>query len=202
MGKKKKREEMEMVKMSLEKLNPAKYNPRVDLQPGDPRYERIRKSLKEFGLVEPLVWNKRTGNLVGGHQRLKQAGETEAWVSVVKLDEKREKALNLALNNPAGEWDHGKLRGMIQELQASEIDLEVTGFGREDIKKLLEPATLEPVSMDDLLKELDVSKAVDRPIWLTVRAGADKKQLLERAAESLKVEGTHVEKSWEGVEEE
>lgn len=49
----------------------APYNPRLDLKPGDPEYDKLAKVIGEFDLVEPLVWNKRTGNLVGGHQRLK-----------------------------------------------------------------------------------------------------------------------------------
>jgi len=57
--------------IDIDKLNPAKYNPRVDLKPGDPEYEKLKRSIKEFGYVEPIVWNKRTGNVVGGHQRLK-----------------------------------------------------------------------------------------------------------------------------------
>jgi ParB-like chromosome segregation protein Spo0J len=50
----------------IESINPAAYNPRVDLQPGDPDYARLQRSMDEFGFVEPLVWNRRTGNLVGG----------------------------------------------------------------------------------------------------------------------------------------
>ena len=52
--------------MQIEDINPAKYNPRLDLQPGDSEYEKIKRSIQEFGLVETLVWNKGTGNLVGG----------------------------------------------------------------------------------------------------------------------------------------
>jgi ParB-like chromosome segregation protein Spo0J len=52
-------------------LNPAKYNPRKDLKPGDAEYEKLLRSVKEFGYVEPVIWNERTGNIVGGHQRFK-----------------------------------------------------------------------------------------------------------------------------------
>jgi ParB-like chromosome segregation protein Spo0J len=62
---------MEIRKIPIEKLNPAAYNPRKDLQPGDPEYEKLKRSIQEFGYVEPIVWNKRTGNIVGGHQRYK-----------------------------------------------------------------------------------------------------------------------------------
>lgn len=85
--------------LPLKKLKPAKYNPR-DID--DDALAGLKASVERFGLVEPIVWNKRTGNVVGGHQRLKvlQAqGETEAQVQVVDLSPTEEKALNLTLNN-------------------------------------------------------------------------------------------------------
>ncbi len=81
------------------KLSP--YNPRKDLRPGDPAYDKLRKAILEFDMVEPLVWNKRSGRLIGGHQRLKilkEMGVENVQVSVVDLPEAKEKALNLALN--------------------------------------------------------------------------------------------------------
>ena len=58
-------------KIPANKLSPAKYNPRKDLQAGDPEFEKLLRSVEEFGYVEPVVWNERTGNIVGGHQRFK-----------------------------------------------------------------------------------------------------------------------------------
>jgi ParB-like chromosome segregation protein Spo0J len=87
--------------ISIDQLNAAVYNPRVDLQPGDPEYEKLRRSLDEFGYVDPIVWNEQTGNMVGGHQRYKvlvnEKGCTELAVSVVNLDPERERLLNLAV---------------------------------------------------------------------------------------------------------
>ena len=51
---------MEIRKIPIEQLNPAAYNPRKDLLPGDPEYEKLKRSMQEFGYVEPIVWNKRT----------------------------------------------------------------------------------------------------------------------------------------------
>src|SRR5262249_34293071 len=85
----------------ITKIQRALYNPRKTLKPGYPPYDRLRKGMETFGLVEPLVWNKRSGNLVGGHQRLsvlEQRGDVEVEVSVVDLGPREEKALNLALN--------------------------------------------------------------------------------------------------------
>ena len=52
---------MKIQKIKIENLNPAKYNPRKDLQPGDPEYEKLKRSIEEFGYVEPIIWNEKTG---------------------------------------------------------------------------------------------------------------------------------------------
>ena len=62
---------MQIIRKRISELIPAPYNPRKDIQPGDPEYEKLKRSLEEFGYVEPVIWNARTGYVVGGHQRLK-----------------------------------------------------------------------------------------------------------------------------------
>ena len=47
--------------MNISKLNPAEYNPRKDLQPGDAEYEKLKRSMEQFGYVEPVIWNKAAG---------------------------------------------------------------------------------------------------------------------------------------------
>lgn len=132
---------MEIRRVPVSKLNPAAYNPRKDLQPGDSEYEKLARSIDKFGCVEPVVWNERTGNVVGGHQRLKillAAGETELEVSVVNLSDADEKALNIALNKIAGEWDTEALTELLQELtENSSIDETLTGFDRGEFDNLL-----------------------------------------------------------------
>lgn len=134
-----------ITRMKLADIRPAPYNPRIDLQPGDPQYEALRKSLERWGLVETIVVNRRSGHLVGGHQRLKillQAGVPEADVSLVDLGPDDEKALNIALNSPAlaGEYDDGKLAGVLQELQAGGYEIGLTGF--------------DAAALDDILSKL------------------------------------------------
>lgn len=131
---------MQVSKIPIDQLNPAAYNPRKDLQPGDPEYEKLKRSIQEFGYVEPIVWNKRTGNIVGGHQRYKvllDMGMREVDCVVVDLDETKEKALNLALNKIQGDWDYLKLKELLQELDTGEFDIELTGFGMDEIEQLL-----------------------------------------------------------------
>lgn len=56
--------------MPVDQIQPADYNPRVALKPGDPEYEKLRASIDDLGVIDPLVWNETTGRLVGGHKRL------------------------------------------------------------------------------------------------------------------------------------
>ena len=81
---------MDIQKISTDKLIPASYNPRKELKPGDPEYEKLKRSIEEFGYVEPVIWNKRTGVVIGGHQRLrvlKDLGFTEVDCVVLDIDE-------------------------------------------------------------------------------------------------------------------
>jgi DNA modification methylase len=131
---------MNLEKIDIEKLMPADYNPRKELKPGDAEYEKLKRSLTEFGFVEPLVWNKTTGRVVGGHQRLtvlKDLGYTAADCVVVDLDERREKALNIALNKIQGEWDNDKLAAVLSELDVAAFDVSITGFEATEIDELL-----------------------------------------------------------------
>ncbi|MFH7813583.1 ParB N-terminal domain-containing protein [Bacillus subtilis] len=135
---------MDIRSIPVEKINPAPYNPRIDLQPGDPDYERIKASIERFGNVEPLVWNERTGNLVGGHQRFKihmENNPTELTVSVVNLDDNEEKALNIVLNKTGGDWDEYKLEQVLRELEENNFDLSFTGFSEGELESILEDLT-------------------------------------------------------------
>jgi hypothetical protein len=82
-------------------LRPADYNPRTITPEA---LAGLRASIETWGMVEPIVWNRRSGRVVGGHQRLKalqEAGEETVVVSVVDLSDAEERALNLTLNNDA-----------------------------------------------------------------------------------------------------
>ena len=83
---------MELQKLAIERLIPADYNPRKDLKPGDTEYEKLKRSIEQFGYVEPVIWNKTTGRVVGGHQRLKvlqDMGITEVDCVVVELSDEK-----------------------------------------------------------------------------------------------------------------
>ncbi|WP_366294389.1 ParB N-terminal domain-containing protein [Paenibacillus sp. AN1007] len=132
---------MEIRIMPIDQINTATYNPRMDLQPGDVEYEKLRRSIEEFGYVEPIVWNERTGNMVGGHQRYKimvnELGHTELQVSVVDLDDQQERLLNIALNKISGRWDDDALTQLLVDLQQAGADISLSGFDDVDLKQML-----------------------------------------------------------------
>ena len=148
--------------LPIDKLKPAKYNPRKDLKPGDPAYEKIKRSLNDFGYVDPIIWNEVTGNIVGGHQRykvLKAEGAKEITCVVVHIEnEQDEKALNIVLNKATGEWDVESLADLLGDLKESGYDLDATGFDAAEIDDLFSEVHNVDVSDDD---EFDLDGAID-----------------------------------------
>lgn len=165
---------LRLERIAARRINPAPYNPRLDLKPGDPDYEKLARSVDEFGLVEPLVWNRRTGNLVGGHQRFKillARGVKEVDVSVVDLPLEREKALNIALNKISGDWDERKLGALLDELTSTpDLDVLLTGFDMGEIDGLiatsrldLDPARDESFDIEEAMRLAGKGPAITKP---------------------------------------
>ena len=130
---------METTVMKVKDIKPADYNPRITLKPGDAEYEALKNSLDRWGLVEPLILNKTTGNLVSGHQRLnalKASGTEEAEVVIIECDEDKEKLLNIALNKIDGDWDYKKLEALFDSISVD--DIAYTGFTAEEITNLFD----------------------------------------------------------------
>ena len=151
---------MQIEKLKTEQLIPADYNPRKDLKPGDPEYEKLKRSIEQFGYVEPVIWNKTTGNIVGGHQRLKvllDTGISEVECVVIEMDEEKEKALNIALNKISGDWDKDKLALLITDLQGADFDVSLTGFEPAEIEDLFDDTNKKDVKEDDF----DIDSALE-----------------------------------------
>ena len=156
---------MNIEKIKMSKLNPAKYNPRKDLKPGDIEYEKLKRSILEFGYIEPIIWNKRTGNIVGGHQRykiLKEMGYKEAECLVVDLDDNKEKALNIAMNKINGEFDIPLLTDLLKDLSMSDFDVSLTGFDEDEISDLFSNADVKEGKDDNF----DVNKALEEATFV------------------------------------
>ena len=148
---------MNIQNIETSKLIPATYNPRKDLKPEDEEYQKIKRSITEFGFVNPLIINKDM-TVIGGHQRLKvlqELGYTSVECVIVDLDKQNEKALNIALNKISGDWDTEKLESLLQELQLEDFDVSLTGFGSDEVDDIL--SDLVETKEDDF----DVDQAVN-----------------------------------------
>lgn len=192
---------MKIERKPLKALKRAAYNPRKRLQEGDREYEKIKTSIETFGNVEPLVWNERTGNLVGGHQRmtvLKDMGYTEVDVVVLDLDDAQEKQLNITLNKVKGRWDFDKLAELLTGME----DITPTGFEQwevdglntdydhiadlleEDFTDLKDPATQKTFNMTFVLP-LHEKESVDNYIASTENAKEILADLIVQKAQGL-----------------
>lgn len=142
---------MDTQRVPVNSLLQAPYNPRVSLSPGDIAYESLKSSMEAFGVVEPIIYNKRTSHIVSGHQRLNilcSAGVEEVDTVVVDLPEHEEKILNLSLNKIQGYWDTQKLDALLSELMSLD-SVELTGFTEEEVAAL----TFHYAHIDDLLMD-------------------------------------------------
>jgi len=159
-------------KVNLKDVILPDYNPRkID----DETFEKLKRSLEEFGYVEPIIVNKRNMHVVGGNQRvkaLKELGIKEIEAVIVDLDEKKEKALNVALNKITGEWDFEKLEELISELSSFDFDLAITGFDPEELDYLFKDSLRDNIEEDNF----DVDSELENPpishlgdIWLLGR---------------------------------
>ena len=171
---------MRTCKMPLDAMNPVAYNPRKDLQPSDPEYKALLRSMEEFGYVEPIIFNRQTGNIVGGHQRykvLRDMGKEEAECVVVDLDEVNEKILNVALNKLSGRWDYDRLSDLLTEIKEAG-GLEFTGFEEYELEAL----KAEYNHIDDLMAEdfSDTGKGELSAYTMTFTLPAEVREAVER----------------------
>lgn len=175
---------MNLQRLLITDLKPAPYNPREPLHPGDPAWDKLKRSLDEFELVQPIVWNRRTGHIVAGHQRLeilKADGHTEVDCVIVDLPPEREKALNVTLNNPsvASDWDPGKLVDLLDELQERpDFDATLTGFDAGQLDDILLRPAPPPIGAacsepDESPSTVTATLEIPYVRWATVRGWLD-----------------------------
>jgi ParB-like chromosome segregation protein Spo0J len=127
--------------MRYEMVNPKRlvasaYNPRK-IKPEE--MESLRRSIREFGLVQPIVVQMPGNRIIGGHQRVIAAieeGLERVPVVRLRISDAKAKAMNLALNRISGDWDRDKLAELLQELE--DLERALTGFGEDEIAKLLD----------------------------------------------------------------
>lgn len=165
--------------MKVSDIQPASYNPRKIT---DRQLEMLHKSMSEFGDLSGFVLNIKTGNLVGGHQRLKNIPENaiiektklkkisrtgtiaegyiiadgERWsYREVEWDLYKEKMANIAANKHGGSFDDEKLSQLLSEINSlPEIDFDLTGFESYEYDKLLE-SLKEEEQEDSIIPEIN-----------------------------------------------
>lgn len=126
--------------VKLKDMHPAPYNPRYDLRPGDIKYDNLKLSVIKNGLVQPIVWNPITGNVVGGNQRFKilqELGVQEVVCAVAEYETlEDEMAACIALNKAHGRWENALLLQLFQQLDENDTDYNAMGFDKEEVAHL------------------------------------------------------------------
>lgn len=130
----------------------APYNPR---RISEANKAKLKKSLGKNGLVGTVTWNRRTGNVVGGHQRLAAIDSLEGTknylldVAVIDVDEADEKAINVALNNQQamGDWDFEELGKLLE----GDVDLGAMGFSDADVCNMFGDRNAETRNAEHLM---------------------------------------------------
>tara|TARA_Y100000296_G_C5126264_1_gene233035 strand:+ start:26 stop:667 length:642 start_codon:yes stop_codon:yes gene_type:complete len=129
----------------LGELTPAPYNPR---RISEHDMAALRRSMREFGVVDPLVVRGQDMMVIGGHQRLDAARaegiDAVPCVVVEDIDDDQAKLLNLALNRISGEWDDAKLSTLLVELEAGAVDLDLSGFDGGELDAIVRGFDVEP----------------------------------------------------------
>lgn len=127
----------EFVRLKPAELRPADYNPRVITKRD---FDALRRSIRRFGVMEPLVARRSDRLLLAGHQRLRAAmaeGLADLPVVLVDCDDAEARTLNVALNKIGGSWDVPKLAELLADLACREADLALTGFDDREVDRLL-----------------------------------------------------------------
>jgi hypothetical protein len=151
-------EKFTIVTVKRSEIRLASYNPRLIT---DDARKKLKENIKRVGLLDPIIVNKTTMNVVSGHQRLQvldqlngKKDDYDVTVSMVELDEKTEKEQNVFMNNPfgQGEFDQVKLPDLLKEINA-----DFAGFELKDIYQSFGENALK--DSPEALKEM--SKVID-----------------------------------------
>lgn len=145
---------MKIEKININDLISPEYNPRTMT---DDEMEGLKKSLDEFGYIDPVIVNKHNNHVVGGNQRLlalKQLGYKEIDVIFInEPDINREKQINVRLNNSSGKWDENKLVDILKDLKVEGLDLDLTGFNEFDFDLEFDEIEVEEIEIPQTVKE-------------------------------------------------
>jgi len=145
--------------VSVEDLRPDPANPR---RISEAELEALTRSIKEFGLVDPIIARAEDHSVIGGHQRLLAARRLGLkTVPVIYLDVTKEKArlLNVALNKISGDFDQELLARLLSDLATTpDLDLTLSGFDDKEIQQLVK--SLEARDKRDRPEAFDLDAAL------------------------------------------
>lgn len=132
--------------MKVKDLRPLKNNPRKITEK---KLKMMGKSMREFGDLSGIIFNRQTGNLIAGHQRIKHFDPNweidDGFIRTsfgdfvfreVDWDSKKEMIANIAANKHSGEWDISMLENMIEQVNNELINIELTGFEQQELQNL------------------------------------------------------------------
>lgn len=172
---------MKIINIKIGDLKPAKYNPRIDLKPEDKKYQDILRSVKEFGLVDPIIINSDM-TVIGGHQRLKvlrDLAHKEIPCIIVDFDKSKERMLNIALNKISGDWDRPKLKDLLEEIDTGEFDINLTGFNEEEVEDIM-----TEFYVDDIEEEEDIEEY--KRVHILISVDVDQYSEINQELETIK----------------
>lgn len=168
--------------MRIKDIKPASYNPRTIT---DEKLAALGRSMREFGDLSGIVMNIRTGNLIGGHQRIKHFNQSwpvkkrkhtdemgtvalgevvtpfGAW-SYREVDWPKEKeiAANISANQSGGVFDEPALRDLLIEINDGTLDMEMIGFGNDELDRIIGPG--EPTEERDAPPQIDQAEELNK----------------------------------------
>jgi hypothetical protein len=152
-------QQIQLEQITINDLRPDPANPR---RISDQELEALTRSIREFGFVDPIIARREDKTIIGGHQRLvaaRKLGYKTVPVVFVDLTVEQARLLNIALNKISGSFDQELLARLLSDLsQASDIDLTLSGFGEDELKKLLK--SLDAREKRERLESFDLEEAI------------------------------------------
>jgi len=168
-------QQIQITQVGIEELRPDPANPR---RISDEELESLTRSIREFGLVDPIIARKEDKTVIGGHQRLlaaRRLGYKTVPVVLVDLSQEQAHLLNIALNRISGTWDEELLARLLSELnEVPNVDLTLSGFRQDELKELLKSLDardkrerIETFDLDAAIKAAQSAPVAKRgDIWL------------------------------------
>lgn len=171
------------VTLNVDEVKPNPKNPRIDLKPGMPLYEKLKHSIEHFDYVDPIIWNKTTGMIVSGHQRfqvMKDIAEAKCEkfdkvdVMQVEMTEAEQDSFMVAVNKITGLWDTEKLSALFQEL--NDEDLSYTGYDEFEIQALIGQSEPETYSEEGFEEYIDNAEGQLKTYNVIISCATDDEQ--------------------------